>query len=321
MKILSIDPKTYAVPGSIDSSRLGFHAESVLAENLTNIPHGVVIVGLADDTGVKNVGGRVGAKLGPEEARKKLYRFTTGKFPFPIYDLGDFCAEDSIEKTHSAYAEGIQAVHASGHLPLVIGGGHDLAYPEALALLRSQKEKRISFLNIDAHLDLRPTTNGITSGSPWYLLLESEEFQVHGKKLVEFGVQRHCNAHSLVDYAFEKKVELHWFPALAEKKMNLALEKIIRKLARSSYLQVSLDIDSVSWKDAPGCSAPQTVGFRPEDVIAFSNLAGKYNAVNSFGIYELSPPLDRDGQTATLVAHCLHAFLKGFATRKPLRRK
>lgn len=315
MKILSFDPLSLASSHDLDRSKMAYHTKAIRPEELGQ-KHGIVILGLADDTGVKNVGGRVGAKDGPSAARQKLYKFTTGAFSVPVYDLGDLLPADSIEETHEQGRLLIAKIIAAGHFPIVLGGGHDLAFPHSLAFLQASSSPA-RFWNIDAHLDVRPVVRGITSGSPWYLLREHPSFKK--AEIHEFGLQRHCNAQALVNYAEQKGFTLHWLPEI--KKPELQFAKLLAKTPRGTRTLVSLDIDSVRWSDAPGCSAPQTEGFSASEAIAMSRSAGAHPSVQSFGVFELCPPLDPDGRTANLVAHCLLACIQGIASRKKRRAK
>ena len=104
MKILPYEPGKAAGHGGMDNSRLGLHCRGINISQLQKEKHGIVLLGLADDTGIKNVGGRIGAKDGPSAARSRLYKFTTGLPKNPVYDLGDLLPEDTIEKTHEAAA-------------------------------------------------------------------------------------------------------------------------------------------------------------------------------------------------------------------------
>ena len=187
MNIVAHKPANFLSSNQTD--RLGAQAKGIQLNDLAQLPHGCVIFGLADDTGIANVGGRIGAKLGPIAIREKLYRFATSTLRFPLYDLGDLQPEKDIESTHHNAHQIIQAIHTSGHIPIVIGGGHDLGYPQAKALA-SFTQKKIHVVNIDAHLDLRDVDSGITSGSPWYLLLEDTSLP-EKPLLTEFGIQAH----------------------------------------------------------------------------------------------------------------------------------
>ena len=313
MKILSADPQAAAGASQLDDSRFGNHVSAVNLNELGDRAHGIVLVGFADESGIRNVGGRLGAALAPAALRQKLYKFTTGKPTIPVYDLGDLAPLGSIEETHRAGAHIVRRTLEMGHTPVVIGGGHDLGFPHALGHLEGRGGKRAAFLNIDAHLDVRPTTNGITSGSPWFLLREHPLFQKSKSRIEEFGLQAHCNAHVLVEYATRHRFGLHWLPEIRakEKDASTAFQKLLKKLSAHDSVLVSLDIDSVQWSDAPGCSAPQNLGFTAAEVIRMCALAGADKKVKSFGLFELSPPLDQDGKTVALSAHCINAFLQG----------
>lgn len=310
MKILPCDPKTLAGTGALDDSRLGNHVRSVDLVSLANLEHGMVIVGFADDTGIKNVGGRLGAAEGPSALRQKLYKFTTGAPSAPLYDLGDLLPLQTITETHRAGALIVKRIHETGHSAIVVGGGHDLGFPHALGFLEARRGKRVAFLNIDAHLDVRP---GETSGSPWFLLREHNLFQSSQSRVIEFGLQTHCNAQVLVEYAERHKFDLHWLKNLRGTGSTpvKAFAAVLKKYQSYDSLLTSFDIDSVQWADAPGCSAPQNVGFTAAEAIELARLSGQNKKLKSFGLFELSPPLDPDGRTAALAAHCIKAFLEG----------
>ncbi|NUM88454.1 MAG: formimidoylglutamase [Bdellovibrionales bacterium] len=313
MKMIRYRPENFLSPSS-GSGRVGSFVTSSDPADLPHLKPGIVVVGLACDAGVKNVGGRLGAARGPEAFRKKFYRLASPEPPLPVVDLGDIPSAGTPQQTHALARALLLGVRKAGHTPLVIGGGHDLAYAEAASLLDFLGGKPAGFLNVDAHLDLRNTHNGITSGSPWYLLAESPEFRKSRSRLHEFGIQPHANAEELFAYAKRRKIPVDLLENLAAP--ETAFQRRLAALGRTGPVQVSLDIDSVRWSDAPGVSAPQNTGFTAEEAISFSRTAGTHASVRSFGIYELCPPHDRDDQTAALVARCALAFLGGFATRR-----
>lgn len=319
------------LPGNpLDDSYLGYHVKSVQEVELANLQPGIVLLGLADDTGIANVGGRLGARSGPGAVRGKLFKFTSGAFKFPFYDLGDIEPMESIETTHEGISELIKKIHTFGHTPLLIGGGHDLAFPESQGLVKAFPGRQLTVVNIDAHLDVRPVKEKITSGSPYFLLAETPEYKAGLVNVIEFGIQKHCNARSLYNYAIDRKFQIVELGKIRQNiQKNQTVEKQFLKLLqqtapkkkakakpKAGNTQVSLDIDSVTWAYAPGCSAPQVSGFSPEEALQMSFTAGQQSRVSSFGIYELSPPLDPDGRTAALVAHCVLHFLNGFSERK-----
>lgn len=312
------EPKQFLSGSSRDNSRLGFLVEKLSIKRCSQVKHGIVLLGIPDDRAIKNTGGIQGASQAPDHIRTKLFRMVSPNIHFPVYDLGNVVLTNSIKGTHERVEKILKLVRSAGHLPVVFGGGHDLVFPEAKSMIDSTRST-CGFLNIDAHLDLRNTAKGISSGSPWYLLLEKSAFHQRKCTLTEFGVQEHCNAPDLREYAEKNKIRIVWLDTIRSK--NESVEKQFQKellgLSKANeHILVSLDIDAIKGSDAPGCSAIQTLGFSAEEATAMSFQSGKQVKVDSFGIYEVSPPLDTRDRTSALAAFCVYRFLQGYALRK-----
>lgn len=149
----------------------------------------VVIVGFPWDEGVRRNGGRIGAANGPSSFRshlKKIGAVVNDEFgvdlrTIKISDSGDIAPSENVktlEDAHAALSQLIERLVRQGKIPVVIGGGNDQSYANALGLLRTLDTKDIpAVVNIDAHLDVRPLVNSPNgplahSGSPFRLLLE-----------------------------------------------------------------------------------------------------------------------------------------------------
>ncbi len=101
---------------------------------MQNIPittsNSFVILGYECDEGVKRNGGRPGSKEGPQTARRQL-----AKLPHhlndssAIFDAGNVvCLGDDMEKAQSVLAEKVAQILNNKGIPLLLGGGHDIAY-------------------------------------------------------------------------------------------------------------------------------------------------------------------------------------------------
>jgi formiminoglutamase len=309
MKILTKLPRDFVSSRQLDNSALGLHVTAVNPSGLDKIAPGIVFVGAADDSAIENSGGRKGAALGPDAVRSRIYRLQTGAPKIPIYDLGDHLFDGTLRTTHRSFASLVENSINAGHVPLVIGGGHDYGYSHALGCLRAQKKKPLHLVNIDAHLDCRPFDPAITSGSPWRLLAEETCWKESKSQLTEFGAQPFSNAQSLWDYAKEKKFRLVTWQKVNKRNPLAQLKSLLSK-TKAPFL-LSLDLDSVRAVEAPGVSAPQWEGFTAENYREFSFWAGKSKGSMGLGIFELSPPLDPSGLTAQLAAQCTLSFLLG----------
>jgi formiminoglutamase len=146
-----------------------------------------------------------------------------------------------------------------------------------------------------------------TSGSPFNVALT--ERIIEGKHLVEFGIQEHCNAPELWDFAKSHGVKTVTFPELREKSVRAVFEETLNTLAENcDVVVVSFDLDSVAGPFAPGVSAPAVEGFTPTEAHQMMEVSGSQDKVISLGIYELNPRFDRDNLTARLAATSCHYF-------------
>jgi formimidoylglutamase len=272
------------------------------------------LLGIPDHQGVMNVGGRLGAALGPVALRRVFSRFKgQGSVQQSLLDLGDLTELGSdVEKNHELASDRVCQAHQKTGLSVVVGGGHDHGYSHLhgiLAALRAKKPKaRIGCINIDAHLDVRKAEPVITSGSPFYLAIENKV--VEPGSMIEFGIQSHCNGPELWDYIARKKVTVIPFEKLRHGAAAKAFAQALKKLrTRCDAIVVSLDLDAAAAAYAPGVSAPQAEGFSSTDIIEMMEIAGRDKRVASLGIFELNPLLDLDERTARLGATAAYHFI------------
>jgi len=277
-------------------------------------PDSFVVLGFPDDLGVKNVNGRAGAKDGPRAFLEAFLKLN-GKSPIQKKMLSPVMVSmgQQLEKN---YQESVsEAVRVRSQvLPtpspwIVVGGGHDYAYPWIQGAVKAAKKgKRLGCLNIDAHFDLRSYDPVMTSGSPFRRLIE--EKWLDPKRLVEFGIQEHCNAAELWDYARKKGIKTYPFESLRNGKAVAEFKKALAFLkARCDEVMLSVDLDAMSFAFCPGVSAPQAEGFTASELFQMMEIAGADKKVTSLGWFELSPPLDLHNYTARVAAQATWHFL------------
>ncbi|MEO5970355.1 MAG: formimidoylglutamase [Bdellovibrionia bacterium] len=275
------------------------------------------IIGIPDHQGVLALGGRLGSAQGPEAFRKAFVRLK-GRVPLKDWtqDCGDVPGITfDVALNHKKASQYILGKTLLNRRSVIIGGSHDHGYSHLDGIYRflakhsKVNRPRIGCINIDAHLDLRKPAPVISSGSPFYLALESGI--LHPKRFIEFGIQSHCNAPELWDYADTKKVEIVPFCKLRHGTAVKVFEKKLKKLcAQSDAVVISLDLDALASAYAPGVSAPQSEGFTAMEIIEMMEIAGRQKKVISLGIFELNPEHDEDNKTARLAATAAYHFLE-----------
>jgi formiminoglutamase len=276
------------------------------------------VAGYPDDLGIRNVNGRTGAAEGPARFWE-FFSKLRGKHPVPsalhrheraktVPDL-----ERNLEVATSLTRELTRELDPKTDALVVVGGGHDYAYPwvraAAEALVgKAGPRKKLACLNLDAHFDLRDPFPVMTSGAPFRRLID--EGILDPRLLVEFGIQSHCNAPELWEYAKKKKIQTVPFERLRKGRAVPAFKAALAALSKKSdIVLLSVDLDAMSLAVAPGVSAPQPEGFSAGELYEMLEIAAKNKKVFSLGLFELSPPLDANDATSRLAAQAAWKFL------------
>jgi len=264
---------------------------------------GIGLLGLADDEGVKLNGGRTGAAQGPDALRRALAGYgaadslaLTG-FDIPILDLGNIVPGDSLDETHDRVTATVNKMLEAGLMPVGIGGGHDMTFPEVRAVIDALIRPAgltLDGVYFDAHLDVREQPG---SGMPFRRLIE------HGGigALHLFGFDPLSNTRAHFDWFEQHGGRLADWPSNQWPQ------------ARAQFVSICLDV--IDMAQAPGVSAPAPVGLSARQIAQYAEAAGRNPAVCCFDIMELSPPHDEHGRTARLAAHLLLRFLAGLKQR------
>jgi formiminoglutamase len=266
------------------------------------------------------VNGRPGAAEGPAKFLECFLKLR-GKGAKPVQSalLGSALIRvgPDLEKNHEAGRELTESqLRALGAEPgrgtaahIAVGGGHDWAYPWIAGFASTFGPKiRIGCINIDAHFDLRPHTPVMTSGSPFRRLIE--ERILSPSRLVEFGIQNHCNSQELWEYARKQKIKTIPRELLLDGRALARFRGALLDLKKKSDLIViSLDLDAATLAVAPGVSAPQPDGFTAGEIYQLLEFAAGEKKVRGLGIFELAPPLDVHDHTSRFAAQCVWKFL------------
>ncbi len=317
MSFIKINPQDYVSVQNPQDPRL----ISRLIENLEFADY--VLCGYPDDEGIKLNGGRPGAASGPFEIRKAFYKMTSGFLSqFSIYDAGDISLKMNLAERHQGAQKAAEKNYQSGKFMLSLGGGHDYGYPDTQAFLnvfKKSKRKPI-VINFDAHLDVRPLDQGLTSGTPFYRLLSENPNACH---FFEIGIQNQCNSAAHFDWCQKQGGKIISLSEIDKKGLLPVLKNQLKKL-KGHPCFISVDIDSFSSAFAPGCSQSWPTGLVPDPFFNAYDFLFQHLDIKGLGIYEVSPPLDVQPLTSRLAALILYRCLenrkiKG-ANREKLKR-
>lgn len=278
------------------------------------------LLGFCCDEGIKRNLGREGAKEGPLAIRQMLAKLAFHRTDIDCYDAGDIiCNDGHLEKAQEALAQAVLILLQQNIIPIVLGGGHELAWGHYRGLQKHYPKEKIAIVNIDAHLDMRPLlSQGKGSSGTSFLQIAN----AHSKTKQRFnyfciGVQPESNIPQLIKTAREHHTQIIWLDdlqTLSEKNQDM-IDVIIAD-HDAIYLSLCLDVFAAAY--APGVSAAQAFGATPWQIIPFIRQIAASKKVISYDIAELSPVWDQDQRTAKLAAHFVFEMIQHhLGTQKP----
>jgi formiminoglutamase len=277
--------------------RIGEIAKKLGSEELGSLPSGLVICGYPSDEGIILNQGRAGAKEGPLAIRRALYRMAYRNSKTPIYDIGDFHFSSDLVTEHQVLQRRLQMI-PDHHLLVSLGGGHDFAYPDGGSFLKrcENSSMRPLIINVDAHLDVREFQGVPHSGTPFFRLLED----FSNFDLIQFGILPQSNSSEHESYCLKKGVQIFYYSERHD------LDRLQSLIGQDRPCFLSVDIDAFSSAIAPGSSAAQPLGLLWSDFEKLWQVLSSRVSLRHLGLYEVSPPLDRDEQTAKLAASLIY---------------
>jgi formiminoglutamase len=265
----------------------------------------IAIFGVQDDRASVN---NSGCSLGPDAFREQFYLLNEGDFQCKIIDLGNIKAGAAISDTYIAVKMAVGELMKLNILPVIIGGGQDLTYPQYLAY--ESLEQKVDLVVVDNKFDLdEDDEEGIATRSDTYLnkiFLHQPNYLFNFSNL---GYQTYfVNQESL------KVMSKLYFDAhrLGEFTTDISLTEPI---VRNSNM-MSFDISAIRSSDAGANANATPNGFYGEQACRIARYAGMNDKLTSIGFYEFNPAYDSNSQTALLLAQIVWYFVDGFYNRK-----
>ena len=242
----------------------------------------------------------------PDEIRKKLYNLKRGTGSYKVIDLGNLNPGHDLDETYVRISEVCRILLENNVLPIIIGGSHNLDYGQYTAY--ETMDKLVSFLNVDAFLDLDEKKDSPANQQHIHKIL------LHEPNFL-FSYSHLAYQSYLIDPLCVSILEKLYFEAfrIGQIRTNLSeIEPVIRNADMLSF-----DITAIRSSDAPGNNQAQPFGLTGEEACQICWYAGLNEKLSSVGFYEYAPDAD-DSQkkTASVVATMIWYFIEGYYHRK-----
>ncbi|MDP1561142.1 MAG: formimidoylglutamase [Pirellulaceae bacterium] len=282
----------------------------------SDVTPGIVVLGFAVDEGVRRNEGRVGAADGPRAIRSIL-RNLPCQDEGPLWDAGDIaCPAGDLESAQGELAEQLSQVLTVGGKPIVLGGGHEVAWGSFQGLEPSWKsDESLLVVNFDAHFDLRATEPG-NSGTCFFQM--HDRCRAVGKRFqyAAFGISRFANTRGLFARATQLQVPYVLDEQLqAETHLAGAKLRLSQLLAAHDRVYLTICLDVLPAAVAPGVSAPAGLGVPLAILEPLIELIADSGKLVLADIAELNPLFDRDHQTARVAARLVARLARSWQTR------
>lgn len=277
---------------------------------------GVALIGFAVDEGVRRNGGRPGAADGPRALRGALASLPVLGEP-ELWDAGDVDGKrHTLEDAQQALGERVAQVVAQGCRPLVLGGGHEVAWGTFQGIARAHPGvQRVLIVNLDAHFDLRMAAQG-NSGTPFRQIADGCRAQGRPFDYHVLGISRFANTQALFDRAAALGVRHRLDEQLqSTEQLAQAQAALADDLARCDGVYLTVCLDVLPAPLAPGVSAPAPLGLPLAHVEALVDQVMASGRVLAADLAELNPSLDEGGRTARVAARLAARIARGFGAQ------
>ncbi|SDT15725.1 formimidoylglutamase [Pseudomonas oryzae] len=272
---------------------------------------GLALLGFACDEGVRRNQGRVGAASAPAAIRKMLANLAWHRRG-PTYDAGDICCADGdLDGAQQRLGASVGELLGAGHLPVVLGGGHEVAYGSwqgvaAHLANRLGRAPRLAIVNFDAHFDLRDPAHVHSSGTPFAQIAEACAARGWPFRYACLGVSRAANTRALFQRASELGVLVREDFEIRESTLASIGAELDAFIAECDAVYLTIDLDVLPAWEGPGVSAPAAHGVPLallEPLIERLAASGKLLLAE---LAELNPEHDIDHRTARVAARLIH---------------
>jgi formiminoglutamase len=257
--------------------------------------------------------------LAPAAVRGALARFSTFDIEtgadvraVAAKDAGDLdLAGNMPEEALTPLAGAVGGSLDASDAVLVLGGDNSVTRPSVRGL--GPELDRIGLLTIDAHLDVRDTTGGLTNGNPVRALLDDG---LPGDHVVQVGIQAFANSGEYARVASEAGITVITADTARAQGVDTVVAGGLEHLAdRADAIYVDLDLDALDRAFAPACPGSRPGGLHPADLRRAARLAGAHPKVRAIDIVEVDPTQDVADVTVLTAASCFLSFAAGLAAR------
>lgn len=286
----------------------------------------VVILGAPFDGGTS---ARSGARFGPKALRETCYLPHDGSRPslalrvdglkdLRVYDAGDVeCYSGDIETSIANIEEAVHTICAHGAIPLILGGDHTIALPDARGVARHHGFGRVSMLHFDAHADTGNIEFGhlYGHGQPMRRLIESGA--IRGDRFLQIGLRGYWPEPETLTWMARQSMRSYEMTEVVHRGLQECLTEAFQiALDDCDGVFLSVDIDVCDPGHAPGTGTPEPGGLSARQLLDSVRRICHELPILGLEVVEVAPPYDHADITAYLGNRVVLEALSAIARRR-----
>src|ERR1022692_2073934 len=286
----------------------------------------IMIIGAPFDGGTSH---RPGARFGPQAIRFADYLPHDGSRPhlalgvdplkeLRVADAGDI--EMPSGDTEVSLRRLEAAVHRACHggaIPVILGGDHTVAFPDATGVARHVGWGRLSMIHFDAHADTGDTQFGALygHGTPMRRLIESGA--VRGDRFLQIGLRGYWPEPPTLAWMAEQQMRSFEMTEIVARGLDGCLDEAFEiAVSDCEGVFLSVDVDVVDPGMAPGTGTPEPGGLTTRQLLDAVRRIAMSLPLAGIDVVEVSPPYDHAEVTAFLANRVVLEALSGIAWRR-----
>jgi agmatinase len=251
-------------------------------------------------------------------SRPSLALRTDALVDLNVVDAGDVeMYSGDIEKALPALETAVEKVTRAGATPVVLGGDHSIAFPDAKGVANVLGHGRVSMLHFDAHADTGDIEFGSLwgHGQPMRRLIESGALR--GDRFLQIGLRGYWPAPQTLDWMAGQGMRSYEMTEIGRRGLQVCLTEafgIATDECEGVFL--SVDIDVCDPGHAPGTGTPEPGGLSARELLDSVRRICLELPVVGLDVVEVSPPYDHAEITAALANRVVLEALSAIARRR-----
>jgi arginase family enzyme len=244
--------------------------------------------------------------------RVGLYDVETGReLSTAIADHGDVpIAGLSIEEGTPSIVAACRASVERHRLTLLAGGNNAVTRPGVHAL--GLPLERVGLITLDAHFDMRDTSQGLGNGNPVRALRDDG---MPGRNIAQIGLASFANSAEMHRDAVEGGHLVVTIGQVRRDGIKQAVSTALDHVRHCEALVIDCDIDVIDRGQLPGAPGARPGGMAAHDFFAAVRLLAAEPKVRLIDLTEWDPPLDSTDLSALVAARWVAECLAGFEQR------